>query len=105
MRQRRHAGPRHSLATYRLVLLPHGREGLGMVDKRPFVNDLAVLEREDVGEGRLELDPGVPHLRAGAVERDHTLASVDDLVQVDNEPLKRLYPRFCGSEGAVKAAL
>ena len=76
-----------------------------MVDIRPFVNDLAVLERKDVGQGRLERDSGVPHLHAGAVERNDTLVSVDDLLQVDNEPLIRFYPRFCGSDGGVKAAI
>ena len=61
-----------------------------MVDKRPLMNDLAVVEREDVGQGRFELHSGLPHLHAGAMERDDLLVSIDDLVQVDNEPLKRL---------------
>jgi hypothetical protein len=70
-----------------------------------LVNDLAVLELEEVGRGRLELDAGVAHLHSAVVEGDNTLASVDDPLQLDQHPLERLYPAFSGTDEAIEAAI
>ena len=76
-----------------LLRQPHGFEGLCMVVKRPVVDDPAVLESEDVGKGRKS--NSIPVCRIfewTRMERNDTLACVDELVQVDTDPLRRLYP-------------
>ena len=66
-----------------------------MVPKGTRVNNYAVPERVDVCQRNLELEAGLSHLHARAVQGDNTVPRCgEDLLEIDHHPLAWLKPGF-----------
>src|SRR3954449_8178408 len=77
-----------------LLPQPGGLEGLVRFPKRLEVNDPSAPEGPGVGQERVELDPGVPCLRAHSVDGYKAITGAENLLQLDQQPLVWLEPAF-----------
>ncbi len=84
---------------------PDSLESLRWVHIAAEVNDLAVTERIHIGHRRTELDAVVSHLHLRSVDRNDTVAGVEDPLQLDNQPLTRLDPAFRCPDYTVEPAI